>query len=301
VNDGACRQWSRNGMLIAEGRFARGKHVGRWTRWLTREDVEVLASAPFDQFDAPFVSRANFVDGQMEGEWTIDDARGRKCSRVTLKGGDRAGPATLWLPDGKILREINFVNGLPSGDLRELNQVGELNSVGSYVDGHQIVNKLSRFPENELKYTEATLLSAATTVVERDDFWQGTFAKYAIQEKQLRHGLWRSWYSNGQLQCEGNYRYGRESGSFTWWHANGTQAVEGRFVDGRPDGDWKWWHGNGQKAAEVAFNRGAVVGHWRHWASNGQIVERRPKEELNGGRARARSALNSSTLYSPPR
>ncbi len=301
VNDGAWRQWNRIGMHIAEGRFAHGKHAGRWTHWLNREDAEVLATAPFEQFQAPFVSRANFMDGQMDGEWTIVDAQGRKCSRVTLKSGVRAGPATLWLPDGKIFRDVIFANGLPSGDLRELGIDGELKTVASYVDGDQVVNKLTRFPESELKRVEATFLSAAITIVERDDFWQVTFAKFAVQEKQLRDGVWKSWYSNGQLQCEGIYRYGRASGTFSWWHANGAQAVAGRFIDGRPDGDWTWWHANGKKAAEVQFNRGAVVGPWRHWASDGRIVERRPNEELSGGRTRARSVLRAGRSYSPPR
>jgi antitoxin component YwqK of YwqJK toxin-antitoxin module len=300
VNDGAWRQWNEAGRLLAEGRYADGKRVGQWARWLDRDDAELLATAPFDQFQAPFVSRANFAGGQMDGEWTIADARGRKCSRVTLKSGVRVGTATLWLPDGKIFRDINFINGLPSGDLRELGSDGELKTVASYVDGQQVVNKLSRFPESELKQIESTWLTAASSAFERDDFWHVTFAKFTVQERQLRHGAWKTWYSNGQLQCEGNYEYGRESGTFTWWHANGTQAVEGHFVDGRPDREWNWWYTNGQKAAEVKFNRGAVVGQWRHWASDGQIIVRQPNE-LTAGRARARTVLNVGQPYSPPR
>jgi antitoxin component YwqK of YwqJK toxin-antitoxin module len=301
VNDGVWREWSPDGMLIAEGRLARGRHAGRWTRWLDRDDAELLATAPFDQFEAPFVSRASFVDGQMDGDWTIVDARGRKCSRVTLESGIRAGPATLWLPDGKILREMYFVDGLPSGDLRELGGDGKLKTAASYIDGHQVMNKLSRFPESELKHVEATFLTAATAIVERDDFWHASFAKFAVQEEQVRNGAWRSWYSNGQLQCEGNYRCGRESGTFTWWHANGTHAVEGTFVDGRPDGGWTWWHANGQKAAHVQFSRGAVVGRWRHWASDGQVVERRPNNEPRGAHGRARPVMSADRFLTLPR
>jgi antitoxin component YwqK of YwqJK toxin-antitoxin module len=300
VNDGAWRQWNEAGKLIAEGRYAGGKHDSRWTRWLDSDDADVFSTPAFDQFQAPFLSRANFVDGQMDGEWTISDARGRKCSLVTLKHGVRAGPATLWLPDGKIFCDINFVSDRPSGDLRELATNGELKTVASYVDGHQVVNKLTRFPESDLKQVESTWLTAATTIVDRDDFWHVSFAKFRAQEKQVRHGPWKSWYCNGQLQCQGNYQFGRETGTFTWWHANGTQAVEGQFVDGRPDGDWTWWYANGQKAAEVQINRGAVVARWRHWTSDGQIVVPEP-DERTAGRSWARSVLNNSRTRPLPR
>ena len=145
-----------------------------------------LFTAPFDQFESPFVSQANFVDGQMDGEWTIADARGRMCSRVTLKNGKRNGPATLWLPDGRVFRESHFVNGLPSGELRELGPDGKLTTVATYVDGRQVVNNVTYFPESEDKHIEATCVAAVVSLRVPDDYVQLRFAQYAVRTKTAR-------------------------------------------------------------------------------------------------------------------
>jgi antitoxin component YwqK of YwqJK toxin-antitoxin module len=259
MDDGCWRKWNPAGKLIVEGNYAKGKRVGAWSRWLGRDEAELLFTAPFDQFEPPFVSRADFIDGQMDGQWTISDAHGQLCSLVVLKNGKRHGPATLRLPDGRIFREVHFTNGLPSGDLREIGHDGQLRTTATYDDGRQLVNNVTHFPGSENKHIEATFMTALVSQRSPDDYAELRFAQYAVRRKFARHGTWRSWYTNGQLQCEGNFASDRESGRFTWWHANGTLAAEGCVVDGRPEGSWTWWFANGQKAAEAQFTQGQAL------------------------------------------
>jgi antitoxin component YwqK of YwqJK toxin-antitoxin module len=259
VNEGAWRKWNLYGKLIADGHYENGKRSGEWVRWFNRDEADTLFTAPFDQFESPFVSRATFVDGQMDGEWTIADARGRTCSRVTLKNGARNGPATLWLPDGRAFREAHFSNGLPSGELRQLGPDGNLTTIATYADGRQVVNNVTYFPGSVDKRIESTCQTAVVTLRAPDDYVRLRFAQYAVSSKFARHGTWRSWYSNGQLQCVGNYENDRETGMFTWWHANGAPAVTGHVVDGLPNGVWIWWYADGQRAAKTQFSRTAVA------------------------------------------
>jgi antitoxin component YwqK of YwqJK toxin-antitoxin module len=270
VNDGLLRKWNPAGTVVVEGRYANGKRIGHWVRWLNREDAEVLFTAPFDRFESPFVSHADFVEGQMDGEWTIADARGRWCSRVTLKNGKRNGPSTLWLPDGRVFRQAQFVNGLPSGELCEIGPDGTLTAIAAYADGRQVVNNIAYFPEREDKHIEATHTVAVVSPRAPDDFAQTRFAQYTVRKKTALHGPWRSWYSNGQLQCEGNYVNDREAGMFTWWHANGARAAEGLVVDGQPVGVWSWWYADGQKAAEAEFSHNAVAGEMQRTEQSGE-------------------------------
>jgi antitoxin component YwqK of YwqJK toxin-antitoxin module len=259
LNDGFCRKWNPAGTLIIEGHYACSERVGAWTRWLHRDEAELLFTAPFDQFESPFVSRANFVAGELDGEWIIADARGRMCSRVTLKNGQRNGLATLWLPDGRVFRESNFANGLPSGELRELGPDGNLTTVATFVDGRQVVNNVTFFPEREDKHIEAACIAAVVSLRLPDDYAQVRFAQYVARKRTALHGPWRSWYSNGQLQCEGTYENDRESGMFSWWHANGALAAQGKVVEGQPEGTWTWWYADGNKAAEAEFSPVSAV------------------------------------------
>lgn len=285
VNHGTWRMWDPAGKLVAEGSYAMGQRTGEWTRWLARDEATLLSTPPFDQFDAPFVARAHFDHDRMDGEWTIEDASGRKCASVSLKNGRRNGAATLWLPDGQIDREASFQNGLPVGNLRERDADSVLKTVASYIDGQQLLNKVVHFANSEQKQIECGYLGATIIEVAPDDFWQMRFASYAVRGNSLRHGPWKCWYANGQLQSEGYYQYDRESGVFTWWHAHGQEAVRGHFTDGQPDGTWTWWHANGQKAAEGQYHAGSRVGIWRQWADDGRLVRRRETQNASYGNA----------------
>jgi antitoxin component YwqK of YwqJK toxin-antitoxin module len=273
VNHGAWRMWDAAGTLVAEGRYDMGRRTGDWMRRYQREESAALSAAPFDQFEAPFVAKARFDADRLDGEWKIADAQDRECSRVTLKHGKRNGPATLWLPDGNVYREAAFRNGSPVGELRERNSDGQLRVTATYIGGQQLVNKVSHFPDSDIKQAEAACLVATVTEVVADDFWQLKFAVYRSQDTQLRHGSWKCWYSNGRPQAEGNFQYDRETGTFTWWHAHGQEAVRGDFVDGQPHGVWTWWHANGQKAAEGRYNLGQQVAVWRKWTEDGRLVQ----------------------------
>jgi antitoxin component YwqK of YwqJK toxin-antitoxin module len=43
------------------------------------------------------------------------------------------------------------------------------------------------------------------------------------------HGLYRTWYENGQLFEESTYKNGKEHGSIRLWHHNGQLAEEFHF------------------------------------------------------------------------
>jgi antitoxin component YwqK of YwqJK toxin-antitoxin module len=274
VNHGSWQMWDEAGKLIAEGRYDMGRRTGQWSRWCDRGAAPQLANPPFDEFDAPFVSRATLAAGELDGEWIISDAQGRKCSSVAFHCGRRNGKATLWQPDGQVYREAAFRNGVAVGEVRECNADGRLNTIATYVDGHQLVNKVTNFPGTDKKKSEAGYLTAAVNEVSPDDFWHLTFAAYAIRGEAQSHGLWRTWHANGQLESEGTYQFGQENGKFTWWHSNGQQAVEGQFVDGQEDGAWVWWHTNGQKAAQGNYHYGKLIGPWHGWADDGHLVQR---------------------------
>ena len=67
-NDGSWKAWDQRGNLIAEGEFARGRHVGPWVRWYRNViEADMLQTPPYRFFPGPFISQANFEDGQLEG------------------------------------------------------------------------------------------------------------------------------------------------------------------------------------------------------------------------------------------
>lgn len=276
VNHGAWRMWDSTGLLIAEGRYDQGKRVGSWTRMLSR-DTPILRQAPFNRFKAPFVSQVNFTDDKMDGDWLIIDMDQRKCSQISLSNGVRHGLAITWLPNGSVLRQSRYDQGVPVGEVLQVNtSTGKLGQIATFIDGRRVTSKTTHYGRSkQQKNTEEMYLAPKTVQRSPDVFWSNEFAQYENEGEALLHGTSLAWHPNGQKQSEGSYDYGKRVGHFQYWHANGQLAAEGEFKNDQYDGRWIWWHENGQKAIVGKYDEGHLVGEWRWWNEMGRLADRK--------------------------
>jgi len=273
VNHGAWKMYSTNGDVIAEGQYNFGQRVGLWTRWHGRKDSASLNEFPFNKFKPPFQSQVTFTDGEMDGEWMITDANEHKVMLISLKAGERNGPVTTWLPNGKIAEQITYHNGIPVGDLMELNEKkGILEQTATFEDGRKVITKALNHP-NRQKKSEIMYLAAKEVEQTPDDFWTLKMAKYKTEGQELKHGTAKSWFANGKPQQDGFYQFGKKAGTFTYWYENGQVASTGEYKDDQPVGTWVWWHENGQKSAVGKYDGGALIGEWRWWSEDGKLTK----------------------------
>jgi antitoxin component YwqK of YwqJK toxin-antitoxin module len=274
VNHGAWKMYSPTGDVVAEGQYNFGERNGMWTRWNGRKDSPMLNEFPFRDFKAPFMSQATFNNGKLEGDWIITDANDRKCSVISFKDGLRNGPATTYLPNGKVLTQTTYQNAIPVGDLLEINKkTGELARVTGFEDGRKVVTKTNYFPGSHKKESEIMYLAAKTVETTPDDFWAVRTAKYGAEGGDMRHGSSKSWYANGKPEQDGSYEYGKKAGTFTFWHENGQVAATGEYKADVAEGTWVWWHANGQKSAVGKYTKGTLIGEWRWWDETGKLTK----------------------------
>lgn len=276
VNHGSWKMWDPTGLMIADGHYDMGKKVGNWTRILGRKDTAILRQAPFNQFKAPFTSNVTFNNDKMNGDWLIIDAEQRKVSQISLADGIRHGMAITWLPNGNVLRQSQYDNGVPVGDVVQANSsTGKLERSATYLEGRRISSNVEYYSRaKRQKKTEEMFLAPKTVQKSSDDFWNTTFATYGQEGEPLRHGMAKGWYQNGQLQSEGQYEYNKRIGHFRFWHSNGQISAEGTFRGDQYAGVWVWWHENGQKAIVGRYDSGRYVGEWRWWNEIGQLSNR---------------------------
>ena len=73
------------------------------------------------------------------------------------------------------------------------------------------------------------------------------YSRYLSEDKSrwIKHGLFRSFYENGQLQSEGQYQHGAEEGLWRDFHENGQLAAEGSYHQGEEMGEWRFWNDDG--------------------------------------------------------
>lgn len=272
INHGNWKMLTPSGELVAEGRYHYGERQGLWSLRAERDDAPLFASAPYDQFDGPFVSQATFEAGRLSGQWTIYDSRQRKISQWNFVDGQRDGKSIWNFPDGRPMRELDFRRGLLEGDGITWNPDGKVTGHEQHRDGRKIVTKTEYFPDGGQKRSEGTYLQGKLTLESPDDWWKSQTARFKVEGDDQRDGTWTSWYSNGQMQVQGVYKEGQQWGKFTWWYASGQKQAEGQFVGGKPQGLFTWWHPNGQKQRQGRYAAGVPTGLWNTWSADGQLV-----------------------------
>ena len=66
-----------------------------------------------------------------------------------------------------------------------------------------------------------------------------------------RHGLFRFYHKNGQLEGEVTFKYGKKNGVSKYYDENGQLRAEQPWKDGKEDGLWKDYDENGQLESEI--------------------------------------------------
>jgi antitoxin component YwqK of YwqJK toxin-antitoxin module len=66
---------------------------------------------------------------------------------------------------------------------------------------------------------------------------------------------------------------GQKHGEYKWWHENGQLETHCFFVDGKRHGELKWWHENGQLGRHCFYVDDKVHGEYKEWYSDGKLCE----------------------------
>ena len=281
VSHGSWKMWDKDGQLVASGRYRDGLRQGQWTAWFLKDESKLMSQAPFKDFAPPYISKATFNEGELDGTWTIHDDQNRKISEWNYAHGQRNGSWTSWYPNGQKMRQTEFEKGELQGPSTSWAADGKIIREETFESGRRLVNKAEHFAKNAKK-SEGVYLLAKQQLAGQDDWWNAKLASIKTVGKDERHGPYKEWYRNGQLRGQGTYANGQPTGLITWWYENGQRSVEGHFDEGQKVSRWTWWHPNGQKSIDGKYDTGAPDGNWIWWSKKGQVAQR---VEYSGRRA----------------
>lgn len=72
---------------------------------------------------------------------------------------------------------------------------------------------------------------------------------------EKREGYWASWFENGNLWSEGEFKNGESHGKRTVYHQNGKIYYEGNYDMGKRTGIWKYYDENGKLLNETDYSK----------------------------------------------
>jgi len=270
---GAWRQFDERGRLIIDGRLSRNLKEGLWRRFYRGDETTLLATAPYKDFTAPFISSATFYADRLHGKWTITDSRQRKVHELEFIGGERHGMAVWYYPTAML--EAPFEHGSVNGDVLKFAADGTVIGKEHFEAGRMLAPKVEYFDQAEQHKKAEIGFLFATLVVKTPDSWeQGRLATFETRGQDEKHGPFIIWHASGQVAKQGEFRYNLPVGQITHWFPNSQKQLDGVYVDGRQEGVWTWWHENGQKAITGEYHDARPVGPWIWWTATGKVAQR---------------------------
>ena len=294
VNHGSWKKYDTAGNVVAEGQYDNGIRQGTWNAWFRRGETAMLDKKPFSLFAGPYISQASFNDGKLDGTWSIYDRKQRKICQWSYENGQRHGDWQWWFPNGELMQSMTYQDGVVHGTLEQRDSEGEIVTSVELENGRRIKEDLKLYDSGRTK-SQATYLLARRVPTGEDDWWNVKMTPYTTEGEDIKHGPSKMWYTNGQLQQQGEYDHGLEVGEFTWWHQNGQKSLEGSYKQGKREGQWTWWHKNGQKSIEGFFADGRAVDRWVYWGEDGKVIRKTSHGE-SGVAGTPRSGDRTATL-----
>ena len=297
VPHGDWRQFDEKGRLLVEGRYDHNRRVGLWRRYYREGEAQLLATSPYKDFSAPFISEATFDNGLLHGKWVITDAKQRKVSEIEFADGRRHGKASWYHPTGTLMSQAEYQAGQIHGDAVKWSAEGEIIGQQAFQNGRRPLTKIE-YHSDKSKKSEVLYLSALVQIKTPDDWASCTLATFESVGEDEKHGPFQSWHSNGQISKQGTFENNLPVGKVDYWFANGQKEMEGSFELGKPVGVWTWWHENGQKAITGQYAAGRPTGQWSWWKDTGKLAQR---TDLSAQRTARQPGNTADRAASQPR
>lgn len=121
-----------------------------------------------------------------------------------------------------------------------------------------------------------------TTYFENKKIYYRREVKLYSDDSLVNHGLYTSYYRNGQKFEEGKYVDGVKQGPWHEYYDNGQEARVENYVDGKLDGTWTKFNEKGVREGEVSFKAGKRNGHWITYQPDGKEIK--TQEEYQDGK-----------------
>jgi len=86
----------------------------------------------------------------------------------------------------------------------------------------------------------------------KEEFWN-------YHRTHIKHGFFRKWFDNGQVEWEGEFVNGFIQGKVSSWYRNGQLHFAGNYDHGMQDGPCTYWNDDGTLNYRADFESGATI------------------------------------------
>ena len=246
--------------------------------------------------DSTLITVMDYNDNYLVNRERINrtDAQGRK-----------QGTFREYFENGRIKKEVNYLDDQMHGYYREFEGSGELLVAMRYERGkivEEIDEDIRELLDMKNTYDEQGRLifsggyrEGVPVGIHRFYDTTGTvinaylynengnkISEGIIDEQGRRVGSWTDFYPTEEIRAEGSYINNQRSGIWTFYYRTGAIEQKGRFERGRFHGAWTWYYPNGNIWREERYLNGREDGEFIEYDQHGNILAR--GQYINGER-----------------
>ena len=221
---------------------------------LLHNETRIFSKEPYSKFKAPFQSTVEYVQGQMDGFWTISDKDGKTVSQIqSAKASEMV--RQFGIVTGVPLWQSEYRDGILDGVFTEKDPNGKVVREIHYNSGRKMERK-QEFHANKKLKTEFEQYGPIQSLRSPDDWNRNRLATYELDGDAIKSGIHTTFFDTGSIRSTATYREGKLDGRFESWYPNGQKEVSGLYELGVQEGQWDWWHPNGMKSSLVTYASG---------------------------------------------
>lgn len=209
------------------------------------------------------------------------------CSFLSLKGqnlvdeeGRKTGHWRVEYPDGGTLYEADFVEGKPVGEMIRYFEKGAVKARMNFEPGSER-SRVRLFYENgkpaayglyvnqgkDSVWTYYSEFDGTVRIREsyRDGKLDGVSRSYypngeiseEVEWKQgVKEGAWNQYYENGAPRLSGHYKNNLMHGTYEVYFPDGTVKISGTYSENRSDGIWYYFDDTGNQIYSLEYVNG---------------------------------------------
>ncbi len=263
VKSGTWIFYHDNGEKAAEGVMQNNKKEDVWTFYNGKGNV---SSKVFYKNDLPegelvaynengtLYRKSNYKNGKEEGESFYFNQGGFPLSKMTVKDDKIVGLYTYYYDNGNVDYTVNYVNGKLNGSYAVLYANGTQRKTGSYKEG-ELDGIITFYYANGKKWSEQNFKNGKLVGIQQSWHPNGKLENvYATNEEEKTTGVYKEYYSNGQL----------------------SDSV--MYVNGLPQGTGYFYDRDGKLLSTVTFDKKGARNLIHYYDKNGKIVGTNKKE-----------------------
>ena len=182
--------------------------------------------------------------------------------RVTLFFSGDYSETYIKLDDGNLPSHLKDILRQTSKDYIEYFENGNIKVKGQYRGGLMIGEWVYYYESGDVKMTGSFIGGDGTQI--------GKFSNIPING---RHGIWISYYENGNQQVQIDYKNGSKHGKFYEFYENGQIKKEKYYINDIKDGVVYHYYESGKIKLKRYFKNGKKVGKKITYNEDGKIID----------------------------